>query len=154
MCGRLQPTAECGVDDGEMNTSISARNGLRWVGRHSTKAFTLVEIMIVVLIIGLLAMIAIPNVKRNLEKARLQAIQTNLRTIDNVKVQWSAENRKGGDVVPTQEDLAPYFQGNRFPVSVMGEVYNINAVDEVPTATISSRLLEYPAGSTIQMITE
>lgn len=113
--------------------------------------FTLVEIMIVVLIIGLLAMIAVPNVKRNLEKARLQAIQVNLRTIDNVKTQWAAENRKGGDAVPTEEELAPYFQGNRFPTPVMGEVYNINMVDQAPTATVSSRIMDYPAGSSIQM---
>jgi prepilin-type N-terminal cleavage/methylation domain-containing protein len=121
-------------------SSLAARGG-----------FTLVEIMIVVLIIGLLAMIAVPNVKRNLEQGRLTAIQVNLRTIDNVKTQWSAENRKGGDAVPTEQDLAPYFQGNRFPTPVMGEVYNINMVDVPPTATISSRLMEYPAGSTLTM---
>lgn len=118
---------------------------------RANSGFTLVEIMIVVLIIGLLAMIAIPNVKRSLEKARLQAIKTNLRTIDNVKTQWSAENRKGGDAIPTEDELAPYFQGSKFPSPVMGEVYNINAVDDVPTATVSSKLGDVPAGGTITM---
>ena len=107
--------------------------------------------MIVVLIIGLLAMIAIPNVRGALETARLQAIKVNLRTIDSVKTQWAAENRKGGNAVPTESDLAPYFNGSRFPVPVVGETYQINSVDEPPTAVTPSRLKGIPQGGTITM---
>jgi prepilin-type N-terminal cleavage/methylation domain-containing protein len=126
--------------------SVSGRSQL---SRRS--AFTLVEIMIVVLIIGLLAMIAIPNVKRSLEKARLQAIKVNLRTIDSVKTQWAAENKKGGNEVPTEADLAPFFQGSKFPTPVVGETYQINAVDLPPAAVSPSKLLDVPAGGTILM---
>jgi general secretion pathway protein G len=131
--------------------SLALRNltGRRTMSRRS--AFTLVEIMIVVLIIGLLAMIAIPNVKRALEKARLQAIKVNLRTIDSVKTQWAAENKKGGNEVPTETDLAPFFQGSKFPSPVVGETYQINAVDLAPTALSPSKLLDVPAGGTILM---
>ncbi len=114
-------------------------------------AFTLVEIMIVVLIIGLLAMIAIPNVKRALERARLQAIKVNLRTIDSVKTQWAAENRKGGNEVPSETDLAPFFNGSKFPTPVVGESYQINAVDLAPTAVTPAKLLDVPQGGTITM---
>ena len=113
--------------------------------------FTLVEIMIVVLIIGLLAMIAIPNVKRSLDKARLESIRANLRTIDNVKTMWAAENRKGGDASPTTEELAPYFNAKSFPQSVVGETYNVGRVDDPPTATLSSKILDQPSGSTITL---
>ena len=58
------------------------------------------------MIIGLLAGVAIPNVKRAMATARYNAIISNLRTIDNVKTTWAAENKKGGDASPSQEELA------------------------------------------------
>lgn len=119
--------------------------------RAARSGFTLVEIMIVVLIIGLLAMIAIPNVKRSLDKARLQAIRVNLRTIDSVKTQWAAENKKGGNETPSEADLAPFFNGGKFPAKVVGETYQINAVDQPPTALMGSKLLDIPAGGTVTM---
>jgi len=64
--------------------------------------FTLVEIMIVVLIIGLLAMIAIPSVNRALATSRLGAIRANLHAIDHVKTMWAAEwtNRRAPFSIP------------------------------------------------------
>ncbi|MFM7103630.1 MAG: hypothetical protein ACKO3N_20985, partial [Verrucomicrobiota bacterium] len=97
------------------------------------------------------AMIAIPNVKRSLEKARLQTIQTNLRTIDQMKTLWAAENKKGGDATPSESELAPYFQNQKFPQPVMGETYNIGSIDNSPTATIPSKLGDIPSGGTITL---
>jgi prepilin-type N-terminal cleavage/methylation domain-containing protein len=132
-----------------MNLSIRSFAARRAISRAS--GFTLVEIMIVVLIIGLLAMIAIPNVKKSLETARLQAIKVNLRTIDSVKTQWAAENKKGGNETPSEGDLAPYFNGGKFPAKVVGETYVINAVDQPPAATVPSKLGNVPAGGTVLM---
>jgi len=56
-----------------------------------TSAFTLVEIMIVVAIIGLLAAIAIPNFVRARETSQTNACVNNLRQIDAAKDQWALE---------------------------------------------------------------
>ncbi|WP_395139763.1 type II secretion system protein, partial [Armatimonas sp.] len=57
------------------------------------RAFTLVEIMIVVLIIGILVAIAVPNFIRARESARARACVGNLRQIDSAKEQYAMDNR-------------------------------------------------------------
>ena len=52
------------------------------------KAFTLVEIMIVVLIIGILLAIAVPNFLMAREGSRAKACIENLKEIDAAKQQW------------------------------------------------------------------
>ena len=117
--------------------------------------FTLIEIMIVVMIIGLLAMIAIPNINGSLATSRYGAIINNLRVIDNQKQLWAADQKKGDNDTPSEADLAPYFSDGRFPTSVMGETYNINNVGTQPTATIPSRLkmpkMTIEAGGTVAL---
>lgn len=103
--------------------------------RFARSAFTLIEIMIVVMIMGLLAMVAIPNVKTYMNNAKYQAMIANLKAIELAKQTWGNENRKSEDTVPTETDLAPYFAGEKFPAAVAGETYNIKAIKERPTAT-------------------
>jgi len=67
---------------------------------RKTKGFTLVEIMIVVLIIGILMAIAVPNFIKARSNSRLQTVVANLKQIDSAKEQYAMENgAKTGDPV-------------------------------------------------------
>ena len=70
--------------------------------------FTLTEIMIVVGIIGLLAEIAIPNYFESQGRARTSACLSNLRMIDNAKLQWAFEELRSPSSIPAFVELAPY----------------------------------------------
>ena len=58
--------------------------------KRDNKGFTLVELMVVLLIIGILVAIAIPIYNNVTGKANLNAIAANLRTIDGAIMQYIA----------------------------------------------------------------
>lgn len=113
---------------------------------HRATAFTLVEILIVVAIIGLLVAIAIPSFVKAREHAQKNSCINNLRMIDAVKQQWALENRKGGTAVPVQSDLQPYLvrgTGGRIPTCPAGgrsaafsTSYEVNQVTTPPNCLI------------------
>ncbi len=82
-------------------------------------AFTLVEIMIVVAIIGLLAAIAIPNFVRARTTAQQNACINNLRQIDGAKQQWALETRQNGTATPQTTDIDPYLGRSGSTVNIL-----------------------------------
>jgi prepilin-type N-terminal cleavage/methylation domain-containing protein len=66
--------------------------------------FTLIEIMVVVLLIGVLAAMAIPNFKKAIETTHARACIVNLKNIDGAKLQWMmAANKTSADTPPCEE---------------------------------------------------
>ncbi len=105
------------------------------------KAFTLVEIMIVVAIIGILIAIAVPGFIRAREVSRRNSCQENLVKIDAAKQQWALETNQPGTANPTWDDLLGSSQETAYlrfmPVCPLdatrtGATYTINAVNTVP----------------------
>lgn len=92
------------------------------------KAFTLVEIMIVVAIIGLLIAIALPNFVRARNTARTGLCENNLRLIGHALEQWRIETNAAGDALPGAiADLGVYIKGDVLPTCPSAGAYAFGA---------------------------
>lgn len=118
------------------------------IRRIRRSAFTLIEIMIVVGIIGLLAIAIIPNISKNRERAQLKMIEQNLRKIDSMKNLWALEHNQGNGATPTPEDLKAI---DGWPKPIAGETYSANALGVPPTATLNGKLGTNTANSVISL---
>jgi len=89
-------------------------------------AFTLVEIMIVVAIIGLLAAIAIPNFVRARKTAQASACVNNLRLIDAAAQQFLLEKNAA---TVSFDDVTPYLgrSGTQAVTCPNGGTYSVSA---------------------------
>jgi prepilin-type N-terminal cleavage/methylation domain-containing protein len=102
--------------------------------KRARHGFTLVEIMIVVLIIGILLAIAIPNFLNARKKAQAKSCQGNLRQIDNAKQQWAIDQKKGATDSPAAADITPTYVKNT-PACPAGGTYTYGAVQTDPSCS-------------------
>jgi prepilin-type N-terminal cleavage/methylation domain-containing protein len=112
---------------------------------HSSgrKAFTLVEIMIVVAIIALLAAIAVPGFVRARKRSQAAKILNDLRLIDSAVDQYAIETaRKSGDPVDVT-DWTNYLKKNTnlFATGqdLFGDDYGPQTVDQLPHVPSSAK---------------
>ena len=112
---------------------------------HSThkvsRAFTLVEIMIVVAIIALLAAIAVPNFLRARKRAQAVRILEDLRLLDNAVDRYAIDYSKPAGFNPAFGDLQNYLKTGTLLYStgsdLFGNTYGPFTVDSVPTVSYS-----------------
>src|SRR5215471_19310105 len=95
---------------------------------NRNRAFTLVEIMIVVLIIGILMAIAVPNFIKARESSRRNSCIANLKQIDSAKEQWAMDNRAATGAAVQMSDIAGvYMKGPATgPVCPSNGTYTVN----------------------------
>jgi len=72
------------------------------------KAFTLVEILIVVAIIGILATVGVPAVLNSLQNSRTRIKEVNVESVEAAKEQWALVNNASVNTVVTWTNIAPY----------------------------------------------
>lgn len=87
---------------------------------QNQKGFTLVELMVVVVILGILVAIAVPVYNSVTEKADKSAVKANLRTIDGAIMTVQATDDKQA---VTQAEAAALLQ--KWPTGPKGTVYGV-----------------------------
>lgn len=98
------------------------------------KAFTLVEIMIVVLIIGILLAIAIPNFLQSRSRANARSCIANLKQIDAAKEIFAQDQRLANGSTVQMSDLWPtYIRRSTQPLCPAGGTYTIGTIGQNPT---------------------
>jgi prepilin-type N-terminal cleavage/methylation domain-containing protein len=119
--------------------SAKFTRGINLAKRWGRKGFTLVEIMIVVLIIGILLAIAVPNFIKARESSRAKSCVANLKQIESAKEQWCMDNKAGTSATPGTTDLygsSAYIRTT--PSCPSGGTYTIGAMNARPTCTIDT----------------
>ncbi|BDI32337.1 hypothetical protein CCAX7_43880 [Capsulimonas corticalis] len=107
------------------------------VFRKKQTGFTLVEIMIVVLIIGILLAVAIPSFVQARESSRAKACIANLKQIDSAKQQWAMDTKAAATATPTSANLAPTYI-KTYPSCPEAGTYTLGDVSTSPTCSIGS----------------
>ena len=67
---------------------------------RSKSGFTLVELLVVIVIIGILAGLLLPQIARAIHNARVTACASNLRSLWSSQFNWAAQNGGPGKTMP------------------------------------------------------
>jgi prepilin-type N-terminal cleavage/methylation domain-containing protein len=104
--------------------------------RNDRSAFTLVEIMIVVAIIGLLAALAVPGFVKARKQSQGRRILNDCRQMDAAIDQWALENGKtdGATIDTSASGAATYLKTGWKSLDLLGNAYAITVVGSTQMA--------------------
>ncbi len=105
------------------------------------KGFTLVEVTIVVMILGILLMIAVMNFQKSRDRSQIATCVSNLKQIEGAKEQWGLEQKKGPTDAPTSVNLAPAYL-RTFPSCPTSGTYSIGDLATRPTCSVPTHALQ------------
>jgi general secretion pathway protein G len=86
---------------------------IRARGKRRMRGFTLIEIMVVVVIIGLLAAMVVPNLMENLSQAEVTAAKHDIKAIDDSILMFRMQHHR----YPTEDEGLAILTGEPVPGS-------------------------------------
>lgn len=114
--------------------------------KNGNKGFTLIELLVVVIIIGVLAAIALPNLLGQVAKGRQAEARTNLGVINRAQQVYRLENTAFGNIgqLPVRFSTIYYTHPSSTLVSGSPTV-NGAAAHMTPVSNYQNDILEYGA---------
>ena len=103
-------------------------------------AFTLVEIMIVIMLIAILIMIAVPEFAKARFYSQRSACLENQRELDEATAMWAMETGAIGPSVPSMGDLVPAYIKS-IPACPTNGVYTLTDQTAPSTCSIHPRVI-------------
>ena len=106
------------------------------VGSHRL-GFTLVEVLIVTLIMGVLLSIAMPQFIRARENSGTTGCKFNLKELQGAKERWAMDNNRPAEDTPTMSDLVvPGVYLKNTPMCPAGGAYDIGRLNQRPECSL------------------
>lgn len=105
---------------------------------------SLFSVLVVLICVGLLAAIAIPNFIVEPDTSPKNSCINNLRLIDGAIQQWALENNKTNTDAPTWKDLQRFLSRGAdgpLPKCPSDGTYTIGTVKDIPTCSIPGHVL-------------
>lgn len=102
---------------------------------ESRSAFTIVEVMIVMLVIGILSGLGYSSFHKAQTNTRTKLCLNNLRLIRDAKERFAMDNNIGSGTSVTTENILPYLKGGILPAEPEGGVYTVGLIDSNPTCS-------------------
>lgn len=111
------------------------------------RGFTLLEIMVVILIIGILLAIAVPQFINSRTRSQQRACISHLRSLESAKELFTYRNAlKQGDTIDANLAWSDYSR-QPYPICPAGGTYSIGLVGELPTCSLNASTPPHEIGN-------
>ena len=93
--------------------------------KKNNKGFTLVELLVVIAIIGILAVVAVPSLFKNIEKGKVAELESDISAIRSAVLSFYAENSRYPQIEEIKEGQTAQIDGTEDKDKILKEVESL-----------------------------